>query len=327
MAEQRFRVEAAQAGERLDKLVVRMVPGLGRKAARRLFEDGKIRVNGKRPNKGDLAREGDQLIVTLPDTTGPSAVPEPEAELEVRLETEQIVIVEKPPGQPTAPLRDGETGTLANALVGRFPEMAGIGYSPREPGLLHRLDTDTSGLLLAARTPDAFDALSKALKSGAIEKKYLWFVWPKGSPRRGEIAIPIAHHPKDKKRMYAVPPSARRCSLCASRGDHELPRAEHIGRMGSRGGEGQRGDPSPDSHPHGGDRAPARQRCSLRRSQRDGARTPRAARQLHRLEGRRDRSRFRGELGVAARSCRRVSCFRRGVSRALLRCIARASVR
>ena len=78
MAEQRFRVEAAQAGERLDKLVVRLVPGLGRKGARRLFEDGKIRVNGKRPNKGDLAREGDQLIVTLPDTTGPSAVPEPD---------------------------------------------------------------------------------------------------------------------------------------------------------------------------------------------------------------------------------------------------------
>ncbi len=198
MADQRFRVEAAHAGERLDKFVVGVVPGLGRKGARRLFEDGKIRVNGR-----DLAREGDQITIALPDTTGPDAVPERNGELAVRLETKHIVIVEKPPGQPTAPLRDGETGTLANALVGGYPEMAGIGYSPREPGLLHRLDTDTSGLLLAARTPQAFDVLSKALKSGAIEKKYLLVCLAEGLSSQGEIAIPIAHHPKDKKRMYA----------------------------------------------------------------------------------------------------------------------------
>jgi 23S rRNA pseudouridine1911/1915/1917 synthase len=203
MGEQRFRVEAAQAGERFDKLVVTVVPGLGRKGARRLFEDGKIRVNGKRPNKGDLAREGDQVTIALPDTTGPDAVPEPSAELVVRLETEQVVMVEKPPGQPTAPLRDGETGTLANALVGHFPEMAGIGYSPREPGLLHRLDTDTSGLVLAARSRDSFDVLSKALKSGTIEKRYLLVCLAEELSSSGEIAIPIAHHPKDKKRMYA----------------------------------------------------------------------------------------------------------------------------
>jgi 23S rRNA pseudouridine1911/1915/1917 synthase len=203
MGEQRFRVEAAQAGERLDKFVVQVVPGLGRKGARRLFEDGKIRVNGKRPSKGDLAHEGDQVTIALPDTTGPDAVPEPNAELVVRLENEQVVIVEKAAGQATAPLRDGETGTLANALVGRFPEMAAIGYSPREPGLLHRLDTDTSGLLLAARTRDAFETLSRALKSGAVEKKYLLVCMAEGLSSSGEIAIPIAHHPKDKKRMYA----------------------------------------------------------------------------------------------------------------------------
>lgn len=203
MAEQRFRVEAAHAGERLDKFVVGVVPGLGRKGARRLFEDGKIRVNGKRPNKGDLAREGDQIAIALPDTSGPDAVPEPNADLAVRLENEHVVIVEKPPGQPTAPLRDGETGTLANALVGHFPEMAGIGYSPREPGLLHRLDTDTSGLLFAARTREVFDMLSKALKTGGVEKKYLLVCLAEGLSSSGEIAIPIAHHPKDKKRMYA----------------------------------------------------------------------------------------------------------------------------
>jgi 23S rRNA pseudouridine1911/1915/1917 synthase len=202
MPDVRFRVEAAQAGERLDKLIVGAVAGLGRKGARRLFEDGKIRVNGKRPNKGDLAREGDQITVALPESSGPNAVSDPDAELVIRLENEHVVVVEKPAGQPTAPLRDGETGTLANALVARFPEMASIGYSPREPGLLHRLDTDTSGLLLAARKPEAFDVLSRGLKSGAVEKKYLLVCAAEGLSSAGEIAIPIAHHPKDKKRMY-----------------------------------------------------------------------------------------------------------------------------
>jgi 23S rRNA pseudouridine1911/1915/1917 synthase len=203
VADQRFVVEAPHAGQRLDKLVVTFVPGLGRKGARRLFEEGRIRINGKRPNKGDVARPGDELTIALPDTTGPDAVAEPDAALEVRFETPDVVVVEKPAGQPTAPIRDGEKGTLANALVGHYPEMAGIGHSPREPGLVHRLDTDTSGLVVAARTPEAFERLSQGLKQGQIEKAYLLVCHAEGLGSAGEIAIPIAHHPKDKKRMYA----------------------------------------------------------------------------------------------------------------------------
>src|SRR6266550_2836648 len=173
MADQRFVIEGPQAGQRLDKLVVALVPGLGRKGARRLFEEGRIRINGRRPNKGDVAKQGDEITVALPEAAGPDALPEPSAPLAVRLETPLLVVVEKPAGQPTAPIRDGESGTLANALVGHYPEMAGIGHSPREPGLVHRLDTDTSGLVLAARTAAAFDELSQGLKLGKIEKAYL----------------------------------------------------------------------------------------------------------------------------------------------------------
>jgi 23S rRNA pseudouridine1911/1915/1917 synthase len=203
MAEQRFFVEAMHAGQRLDKFVVLVVPGLGRKGARRLFEDGRVRLNGKRSNKGDLTREGDQVTIALPDSTGPHAVAEANAPLAIRLETPLLVVVEKPAGQPTAPIRDGETGTLANALVARYPEMAAVGYSPREPGLVHRLDTDTSGLLVAARSVDAFESLSKGIKSGALRKTYLLVCQAEGLSSAGEIAIPIAHHPKDQKRMYA----------------------------------------------------------------------------------------------------------------------------
>ncbi|HKQ69959.1 MAG TPA: RluA family pseudouridine synthase [Polyangiaceae bacterium] len=201
--ERRFRVEAGNAGERIDKFLVTVLPGLGRKGARRLFDDGKIRINGRRTSKGDVAREGDEIVVDLVETSGPNAVPEPGAELVVRLERAEVVVVEKPAGQATAPIRDGEVGTLANALVGRYPEMAPIGHSPREPGLVHRLDTDTSGLVVAARTADAFEALSRGLKQGAIEKSYLLVCHAEGLSSSGEIAIPIAHHPKDKKRMYA----------------------------------------------------------------------------------------------------------------------------
>jgi len=202
MSDQRFVVEASQAGERLDKFVIAVVPGLGRKGARRLFEEGKVRINGKRPRKGDLARQGDQVVIALPDAGGPNAVPQSSAVLLVRLETAQAVVVEKPAGQPTAPVEDGETGTLANALVGHYPEMEKVGYSPREPGLVHRLDTDTSGLGLAARSEAAFEVLFKGLKAGAVEKRYLLVCHAAGLASSGEIGIPIAHHPKDQKRMY-----------------------------------------------------------------------------------------------------------------------------
>src|SRR5439155_17383145 len=96
MADQRFVVESTQVGQRLDKLVVSFVPGLGRKGARRLFEEGRVRINGKRPNKGDVARQGDQLTIALPDTAGPDATLEANAELVVRLETPELVVVEKP---------------------------------------------------------------------------------------------------------------------------------------------------------------------------------------------------------------------------------------
>jgi 23S rRNA pseudouridine1911/1915/1917 synthase len=202
-SEQRFRIDASRAGERLDKVVIAAVPGLGRKGARRLFEEGKIRVNGKRPSKGELAREGDEIHIALPSAAGLGAIAEPAAPLDVRLEMREVVIADKPARQPTAPLRPGEVGTLANALVARYPEMAAIGHSPREPGLIHRLDTDTSGLVMAARSAAAFEALTAGLHTGRIEKSYMLVCAAEGLGSSGQIEFPIAHHPKDKKRMYA----------------------------------------------------------------------------------------------------------------------------
>lgn len=203
MSERVLQVSESQAGERVDKFLIAELPGLGRSGARKLFDEGRVRVNGRRARKGDVVEVGDNVTVMLPEAAGPEAVPEPESPLDVLLETPQVVIANKPAGQPTAPLDPGETGTLANALVGRYPELAKLGYSPREPGLLHRLDTDTSGLVVAARTDEAFATLSSALKEGRLEKRYLLVCEQEGLADTGSIEIPLAPHPKDRRRVYA----------------------------------------------------------------------------------------------------------------------------
>ncbi len=203
------------AGARLDKLVVQAVPGLGRAGAKRLFSEGRVRIGppggrGRRAAKGDVARSGDLLEIDL--GAGEAAAgeagaaggarPDPGAALEVMLELPELVVVDKPAGQPTAPLAPGELGTLANALVARYPELAGIGHSPREPGLVHRLDNETSGLVVAARTQGAFEALRDALREGRLDKRYLLVCEAKDLPETGTIEIPLAPHPKDRRRVY-----------------------------------------------------------------------------------------------------------------------------
>lgn len=202
-----FVVEDGDAGVRLDKLVTARLSGLGRVTVKRLFSEGKISVvtEGKRPRraaKGDAAVPGTTIDV-LVDATTNEALPDPEATLEVVLETPQLLILEKPAGQPTAPLAPGERGALANALVARFPEVATCGFSPREPGLCHRLDTDTSGLVLAARDPASWKALTEGLREGRLDKRYWLVVSSVDLPDSGTIDIPLAPHPKDRRRVLA----------------------------------------------------------------------------------------------------------------------------
>ena len=206
----RIAISTAEAGQRLDKLVAHRVPGLGRAGAKRLFTEGRVRVAAsdaegvpaRRAAKGDVAAEG-QVVVVEVDETPAGAVPDPDAPLRVVLETERLLVLDKPAGMPTAPLQPAERGALANALLARFPEVASCGFSAREPGLCHRLDTDTSGLLLAARDPEAWEALVSALKAGLIDKRYLLVCAADGLPESGSIDIPLAPHPKDRRRVLA----------------------------------------------------------------------------------------------------------------------------
>ncbi len=197
-------VSAAQAGQRLDRFLVDVTPGLSRARAKAILEAGQVRVDGHRVRKGDPLVEGNVVEVSgelPPQDFTPVATPD--VALTVRYEDADVVVVEKPAGVPTHPLRPDETGTLVNALLARYPEMAAVGFHLREPGLLHRLDTDTTGLLLAARNKAAFEALRAATSEEKLEKRYLALVEGRMAGE-GVVELPLVPHRKDPKRVEAV---------------------------------------------------------------------------------------------------------------------------
>jgi 23S rRNA pseudouridine1911/1915/1917 synthase len=119
-----------------------------------------------------------------------------------------VAVLEKPAGMPAHPLRPDETGTLANVIIARWPATREIGFARREPGLLHRLDTDTSGLVVVAKTAAAFDALRAASRDGKVTKRYLALVEGRVAAE-GRVDYPLVPHRKDPKRVEAVTPHVR----------------------------------------------------------------------------------------------------------------------
>ncbi len=196
-------IQEGDAGRRVDVVLARLVPALSRARAKRLIEEGLVRVDGRRVKKSYIVSAGDR--VTLESVPGPVdfyAAPDPDLALDVLVENEGYVVVAKPAGVPSHPLKEGERGTLAGALVARYPEMRDVGYSKREPGILHRLDNDTSGVMLAARDQATFDALRRQLQAGEIEKRYL--ARCQGIvPAPMIIDTPIAKDPRDNRRVRA----------------------------------------------------------------------------------------------------------------------------
>jgi 23S rRNA pseudouridine1911/1915/1917 synthase len=196
-------------GARLDKAIATLLPDFSRARVKRAIELGAVRVNGRRLPKGGTVAIGDAVRIDVAQVTDAPAVATPDAPLKVVLETEQVVVVDKPANQPTAPLRPGETGTLVNAILGRYPELVPedkdsfIGHSSREPGIIHRLDTETSGAVVVARTAAVFEALKAALKEGRLDKRYLLVCASDGLPDEGTIEFPLASHPKDQRRVQA----------------------------------------------------------------------------------------------------------------------------
>ncbi len=199
-----YRVEVGQAGMRIDRFVKDRLPELSRREIVFWIQEQGILCNGRPVRKGAILREGDRVELRIPfGSTGGGVVPEPDLKLRVLREDSLLVAVDKAPGMPTHPLHAGERGTVANGLIALYPEMEGVGFSPREPGVLHRLDRDTSGVLLAARTDSAFERLRVEFEQGRVVKVYFAIVH--GRPEtEGVISRPVASRGRRARRVEVV---------------------------------------------------------------------------------------------------------------------------
>ena len=194
------RVPDDAAADRLDKIVARLF-AVSRGRAMEWIAEGRVRIDGRRAPKGAPVRPGMRISVLRPPPDMPVA--QPDLPIRIVHADQHVVVADKPAGMPSHPLKPGETGTAANALVGRFPELATVGPAAREGGLVHRLDTDTSGLLLAARTDGAHALLRAQFTARTVEKGYLALVTGE-LHAGGEIALPLAHDPQDPRKMRAA---------------------------------------------------------------------------------------------------------------------------
>jgi hypothetical protein len=162
-----LKVPPEAAGQRVDLFVGEKL-SLSRNRLKALFEADAVRVDGRKVKKGVALSAGQTVAVELPETaTG--AVADASLELKVLFEDDALVAIDKPAGVPSQPIEPGETGTVANALVARWPALGAVGDDPREAGLCHRLDVETSGVLHAAKDKEAWRAMRAAFsESGAV---------------------------------------------------------------------------------------------------------------------------------------------------------------
>jgi len=195
-----FRPLRAEVGRRVDVVLAERA-GVTRTLAQRALRSGDVRVNGDATKPSYRLEPGDVVAGEVPAATFAPPVGE-EIPVEVRYEDERVLVVSKPPGLVTHPARGHEGGTLVNALLGRGGPLAGLGST--RPGIVHRLDRDTSGLLLIARDDDAQEFLVDALRRRDVERRYLALV--RGAPpaASGTIEAPVGRHPVRRRQMAVV---------------------------------------------------------------------------------------------------------------------------
>ena len=201
-------LRADRAGERADQLIARLAPGLTRSAAQRLLEEGAVTRNGRPVKKNYKAAEGDVLTVVLPDPEPAEAVPQ-DIPLDVVYEDGDVIVVNKPVGLVVHPAAGHPDGTLVNALLYHCGEsLSGINGALR-PGIVHRIDRDTSGLIIAAKNDAAHQALAAQLADHSLYREYEAVCVGVLREDSGTVDAPIGRHPVDRKRMAVDPRNGR----------------------------------------------------------------------------------------------------------------------
>lgn len=189
-------------GERLDLLLVELCPDLSRSQLQRLIQKGYVTVNGLPVKSAWKPQPGQVISLTIPPPEPMEIVPQ-EMPLNIVYENADLVVVDKPPGLTVHPSPGHPHSTLVNALLAHCTELQGIGGTLR-PGIVHRLDKDTSGLIVAAKSQKAHIALSRQLKERSVTKAYLTLVRGSLRPPNGTIDAPISRDPRNRKRMAVV---------------------------------------------------------------------------------------------------------------------------
>jgi len=201
-----FLVLSQDSAKRLDVFLSQKEPALSRSQIKRLIETGKVRIEGRKAKPGLRLREDERVTLILPE---PKKM-EVEAEaipLKVLYEDRHLIVVNKPAGLVVHPAAGNYSGTLVNALLHRCPDLAGIGGVLR-PGIVHRLDKDTSGVLVVAKDDPAHRSLSDQFRKHTAERRYMGIVFGQLSDE-GQVDAPVGRHPTHRKKMSARPRKGR----------------------------------------------------------------------------------------------------------------------
>jgi 23S rRNA pseudouridine1911/1915/1917 synthase len=191
--------DASVAGQRLDVVIAVSIPDCSRSFSANLITGGDVRVNGSAKKPGYRVKAGDEITGRVLVPKPVEFVPEP-VEIKVLYQDVYIVVVNKQAGLVVHPAPGHPTGTLVNGLLYQFPELQGTGDALR-PGIVHRLDKDTSGTLVVAKTPAAHENLSAQFKSRSVRKEYSALVYGKTTADSGVITFSVGRHPRDRKKM------------------------------------------------------------------------------------------------------------------------------
>ena len=203
----RFQVGAPASGTRLDLFLAAACSDLSRSRIQRLIQDGAVHVDGAVAKRSHAVRAGESVTVEVPAPQPTELVAE-DIPLAILYEDDQLIAIDKPPGLVVHPAPGHPSGTLVNALLHYVRDLEGVGVGGElRPGIVHRLDRDTSGVLLVAKTDRAHQMLSRQMRRRSLRKEYLALVAGVPRVRKGEVALAIGRDPKDRKRMKAVRPT------------------------------------------------------------------------------------------------------------------------
>lgn len=199
----RFEVTEEEAGTRLDVFLAQENPELTRSRVQKLIRESMVTVNGSPRRASYRLRPGDQITLTVPDPVAPQVLPEP-LPLDVYYEDDEVIVVHKPAGMVVHPAVGNYQGTLVNALLHHCTSLSGINGVLR-PGIVHRLDRDTAGLLMVAKTNRAHLFLARQLQEHTVKRAYTALVYGNVREEQGTVSAPIGRHPVERKKMAVNP--------------------------------------------------------------------------------------------------------------------------